>query len=184
MALTPATTETKYEPVPGWARIPHGIWLKEATSVSVDSKDNVYVFNRGNMPVLVFNQEGDVIDMWGNDDPHRGVAMVEDPYGNLQARWKGTMFQRAHGCTVDVEDNVWLTDDVGNKIYKTDGHGKILMTIGSGVPSPRQSGRMFSKPTDTAVSPVTGEIFISDGYGNSRVHRLDPDGGHIMSWGE
>ena len=182
--VTPATSDTKYEPVPYWAKIPHGIWLREATSVSVDSKDNVYVFNRGNLPVLVFDREGNVIDMWGNDDPHRGVVMAEDPYGNLQARWKGTMFHRAHGCTVDSEDNVWLTDDVGNKIYKTDGHGEILMTIGTGVPSPRESGEMFNKPTDTAVSPATGEIFISDGYGNSRVHRLDPDGKHIMSWGE
>ena len=49
---------TNYEPVPGWAKIPHGVWLREATAVTVDSKDNVYVFNRGNVPVLVFDPEG------------------------------------------------------------------------------------------------------------------------------
>jgi DNA-binding beta-propeller fold protein YncE len=43
---------------------------------------------------------------------------------------------------------------------------------------------MFHRPTDVAVHPKTGEIFISDGYGNSRVHRLRPDGEHILSWGE
>ena len=46
----PTDHETKYEPVPGWAKIPHGVWLREATAVAVDSDDYVYVFNRGNVP--------------------------------------------------------------------------------------------------------------------------------------
>jgi DNA-binding beta-propeller fold protein YncE len=91
---------------------------------------------------------------------------------------------RAHAITVDHEDNLWLVDDVGNRITKTDRQGHTLLTIGTGQPAPRQSGRMFNRPTDVAVSPTTGEIFISDGYGNSRVHRLDPQGRHILSWGE
>ena len=55
------TAATTYEPVPGWAKIPHGFWLREATSVAVDADDNVYVFNRGNMPMLVFDADGNMI---------------------------------------------------------------------------------------------------------------------------
>ena len=66
----------KYKPVKFWAKIPHGIWLREATSVSVDSSDNVYIFNRGNVPLLIFNKNGDLINSWGNEDPF-GEIKVE-----------------------------------------------------------------------------------------------------------
>ena len=72
MAVKPATSETVYEPVPFWTKIPHGIWMKEATAVAVDADDRVYVFNRGNMPVLVFDRDGNLVDSWGNDTPSSG----------------------------------------------------------------------------------------------------------------
>lgn len=174
---------TRYEPVPNWAKIPHGVWLREATSVAVDSQDRVYVFNRGNVPILVFDIDGNVVDMWGNDDPQGGVRITEDPYGNKLQFWNG-WFMRPHGVFCDHEDNVWLVDDVGNQIHKYTRYGERLMTIGSGEAVPRQSGEMFNRPTDVTVSPANGDVFISDGYGNSRVHRLDADGKHILSWGE
>jgi hypothetical protein len=70
----PVTADTVFEPVPYWAKVPHGLWLREATSVAVDSEDRVYVFNRGNMPVLVFDHDGKLIHMWGNDTPHAGMT--------------------------------------------------------------------------------------------------------------
>ncbi|MEX0761702.1 MAG: peptidyl-alpha-hydroxyglycine alpha-amidating lyase family protein [Dehalococcoidia bacterium] len=183
MSIKPATAETVYEPVPGWAKIPHGYWLKEATSVAVDSQDRVYVFNRGNMPMLVFDPDGNLVDHWGNDKPWGDVVIRTDPYGNKLQFWN-TWFQRPHAVSFDKDDNLWLVDDVGHQVLKADRKGNILMTIGSGEPAPRQSGGMFNRPTDVAVSPTTGEVFISDGYGNSRVHRLDRDGNHILSFGE
>lgn len=174
---------TGYEPVANWAKIPHGIWLREATSVAVDSQDRVYVFNRGNVPMLVFDIDGNLVDMWGNDDPQGGVRITTDPYGNNLQFWNG-WFMRPHGVFCDHEDNVWLVDDVGNRIHKYTGYGERLMSIGSGEAVPRQSGEMFNRPTDVTVSPANGDVFISDGYGNSRVHRLDADGKHILSWGE
>jgi DNA-binding beta-propeller fold protein YncE len=182
--LKPATSDTVYEPVPGWARVPHGIWLREATSVAVDSEDNVYVFNRGNMPMVVFDPEGEMVDMWGNNDPFGEVGIRFDSYGNRVQGWAGSRFSRPHSIHIDREDRLWLVDDTGNRIYRTDKRGRNQMTIGTGAPAPRQSGEMFNRPTDVTVSPSTGEIFVSDGYGNSRVHRLDADGRHIMSWGE
>jgi DNA-binding beta-propeller fold protein YncE len=178
------TPETVYEPVYFWAKIPHGIWLREATSVAVDSEDRVYVFNRGNMPVLVFDREGNLVHRWGNETPWAGVVEITDPYGNPMKKFDGCCYTWAHSVRVDHQDNVWLVDTVGNQLFKTDRRGNPLMTIGTGVPAPRQSGEMFNRPTDIAVHPKSGELFVSDGYGNSRVHRLKPNGEHILSWGE
>ena len=180
----PATADTVYEPVPMWAKIPHGLWLREATAVATDSEDRVYVFSRGNMPVLVFDPEGNVIDMWGNDDPFSGTTELTDPYGNKMAKWPGSRFVWPHAIRADHEDNLWLVDVNGCRIYKTDRAGKELMVIGDGVPTPRQGGDPFNRPTDVAVHPKTGEVFISDGYNNSRIHRYSPDGKLIKSWGE
>ncbi len=172
-----------YTPIPHWAKIPHGIWLREATSIAVDSQDRVYVFNRGNVPVLVFDTDGNLIDSWGTDDPDGADRITVDPYGNALQFWN-TWFWRPHGISCDHDDNLWLVDDVGNQIHKYSTTGELLLTIGSGEAAPRQSGDMFNRPTDAVVNPATGDVFITDGYGNSRVHRFDGDGTHILSWGE
>ncbi len=184
MSPAPATPNTVYEPVPMWAKIPHGVWLREATSVGVDADDNIYVFNRGNMAMVIMDREGNVIDTWGNDDPYSGTSMIEDPYGNMMLAWPESRFIRPHAIFVDHEENLWLIDDVGNKITKTDKQGNELMVIGTGIPTEKQDGEPFNRPTDAVVNPANGDIFISDGYGNSRIHRYDKDGNHILSWGE
>lgn len=176
-------SQSSYEPVPGWAKIPHGIWLREATSVAVDSRDRVYVFNRGNVPVLVFDPDGNLVDQWGTDDPNADVRISVDPYGNALQFWNN-WFKRPHGIFCDHRDNLWLVDDVGNQIHKHDVTGRRLLTIGTGEAAPRQSGEMFNRPTDATVNPATGDVFVTDGYGNSRVHRFDADGTHILSWGK
>lgn len=183
-SVRPATAATAYEPVPMWAKIPHGLWLREATAVTVDSQDRVYVFSRGNMPVLVFDPDGNVVDMWGNDDPFSGTAELTDPYGNRMMTWPGNRFVWPHAIRTDHEDNLWLVDVTGCTIYKMDRKGNELLRLGDGKPTPRQSGQPFNRPTDVAVHPRTGEIFVSDGYGNSRVHRYSPDGQLLHSFGE
>ncbi len=180
---TTSNHSSRYRPVAGWAKVPHGIWIREATSVAVDSEDRVYVFNRGNVPILVFDAKGNLIDSWGNDAPQGDVRVTEDPYGNRLQFWN-SWFMRPHGIQCDHEDNLWLVDDVGNQVHKYTRDGQRLLSIGSGEAAPRQSGEMFNRPTDVAISPSNGDVFISDGYGNSRVHRLDTDGNHILSWGE
>lgn len=107
-----------------------------------------------------------------------------------------------HAITVDHEDNLWLTDDVANTITKCDRAGRRLMMILSGgvvltdeaamaahiaqeaQPCLKISGGVgFNRPTDACVDPATGDIFITDGYGNARVHHFAADGTHIKSWG-
>ena len=60
----------------------------------------------------------------------------------------------------------------------------MLLTLGDGNPSERESGYPFNRPTDITINKTNGDIFISDGYGNSRIHHYDSEGKHIKSWGE
>ena len=192
-----------YVPVPFHFKIPHGLWMLEATSVAVDAQDNVIVFNRGNMPVLCFDRDGMLIRQWGNQTPFSGTGEpVIDSYGGATMRWTGTEYARPHLCHVDMDGFVWLVDAGAHCVVKTAPlTGERLMVLGpdgtvlrgdaarasAGVafePAPKQSGRPFNTPTSVCVHGATGDIFVSDGYGNSRVHRFNEHGEHILSWGE
>jgi DNA-binding beta-propeller fold protein YncE len=152
----------RYRPVAEWGRLPDGWSFVEATSVAVDSRDQVWVFNRGRHPVIAFDREGGVLRSWGE-----GV------------------FRRAHGITIGPDDSLWLTDDLHHTIRQFTPDGKLLLTIGDpDQPSTLQGGKPFNRPTHVALCPRTGDVYISDGYGNSRVHKYDPRGRHLLSWGE
>ena len=84
-----------FEPVNNWAKIPHPLKFIEATSVAVDSVNNVYVFNRGINPIMIFNKDGDFIDTWGEGK-----------------------FIRPHSIFIDDEDFLYLVDDGGHCVYK------------------------------------------------------------------
>ncbi len=151
-----------YRPVVGWGRLPDTWSFVEATSVAVDTRDNVYVFNRGAHPVIVFDRQGNFLRSWG----------------------EGT-FRRPHGITIGPDDSLWLTDDTHHTIRQFTPEGRLLLTLGDpDTPATLQSGRPFNRPTHVALCPRTGEIYVSDGYGNSRVHKYDPRGRHLFSWGE
>jgi DNA-binding beta-propeller fold protein YncE len=80
---------------------------------------------------------------------------------------------------------VWLTDDLHHTVRKFTPEGKHLLTIGNpDTPAELQGGQPFNRPTHVAICPKSGYLFVSDGYGNSRVHKYSPDGEHVMSWGE
>jgi hypothetical protein len=80
---------------------------------------------------------------------------------------------------------LWLTDDLHHTSRKFTPEGKLLLTIGDpDTPASLQGGQPFNRPTHVAVCPRTGNLYLSDGYGNSRVHKYTPDGRHLLSWGE
>ncbi|UCB47181.1 MAG: hypothetical protein JSV25_07160 [Spirochaetota bacterium] len=146
-----------------WGNLPKGWFYKEATAVDVDSKDNVYVFNRGNHPMIVFDSEGNVLRSWGED-----------------------LFANPHGVTIAPDDTVWCVDNNDHSIRKFTGEGKLLFTLSErNKPAPPMSGKPFNRPTRVAIDPQNGDILVTDGYGNACVHRFSPDGKKILkSWGE
>lgn len=196
----PVTADTTFAPVPLHFRVPHGVFLVEATACAVDSADELYVFNRGNVPVLVFNAGGDVVRHWGNATPWAGTDTCVDPYGAPRMRWRGTAYVRPHAVRVDADDHVWLVDDGAHAVTKCDRHGRpLMMLLPGGVvlrdpaemaaaagaerrPAPAWGGAPFNRPTDVAFGPH-GDIFVTDGYGNARVHRFAADGRHVEAWG-
>jgi DNA-binding beta-propeller fold protein YncE len=150
-----------YRPVEGWGRLPEGWSFVEATSVAVDATDNVWVFNRGAHPVIMFDREG-----------------------NFRRAWGEGLIRRAHGITIGPDGALWLTDDLHHTIRKFTPDGALLLTIGDpDTPSTLQGGKPFNRPTHVALCPKTGDVYVSDGYGNSRVHKYDPKGRHLHSWG-
>lgn len=149
-----------------------GMVLNNVADVAVDSKGNLFAIVRGETPVLAFNSEGKYLYGWGK-------GQIGGP----------------HGLAIDAQDNVYCVDSKDHVVLKFSPEGKLLMTLGQkGVPSDsgcvngnfktvmRGSGPFYC-PTKVTVSP-SGDIFVSDGYGNARVHRFSSDGRLIKSWGE
>ncbi|WP_020468700.1 peptidyl-alpha-hydroxyglycine alpha-amidating lyase family protein [Zavarzinella formosa] len=155
-----------------WAKRPAGITWTEVAAVAVDSKDRIYVFNRGDHPVLVFDLDGNFLASWGEG-----------------------LFVRPHGLTIGPDDAIYCTDDLGHVVHKFTPDGRLLLTLGvKGQPSDtgatsvdyrtiRHAGPPFHYPTNLAISPE-GDLYITDGYGNARVHKFSSEGRLLFSWGE
>jgi hypothetical protein len=151
-----------YEVAEPWAQLPDGWSFREVAAVGVDAQDQVYAFNRGAHPMMVFDRQGQLLRSWGE-----GV------------------FTRAHGITMGPDATVFCTDDGDHTVRKCTLEGKVLFTLGvPGKPAPFMSGDPFHRCTHVALDPRTGEFYVSDGYGNARVHKYTPDGRLLFSWGE
>jgi DNA-binding beta-propeller fold protein YncE len=162
MSVLLGTDGYRYEVVDDWAKLPPGFALDaDCAAVGVDKNDNVYVFNRGPHPMLVFDRDGNFLRSWGE-----GV------------------FRRPHGIHMAPDGTIFCTDDGDHTVRKLTLEGRVLLTLGiPGRPTPYMSGEPFHRCTHTALSPKE-EIYVSDGYGNARVHKYSPDGKLLFSWGE
>ena len=147
-----------------WETVPddYGDGWREVPAVYADENDNVYLFTRGDHPVMVFDSSGNFVKSWGE-----GV------------------FTRGHGISKGPNNTLYLTDDGDHTVRHCTLDGEVLMTIGvAGTLAPLFSGEPFNRCTHTATDPKTGDIYVSDGYGNSRIHKYSADGNLLFSWGE
>jgi hypothetical protein len=111
----------------------------------------------------------------------RDTPQVSAAYDELQRA--GFVEGRNLGIFMAPDDTIWLTDDGDHTVRQCTLEGKVLLTLGiSGKPAPYMSGEPFHRCTHTAMSPQ-GDIYVSDGYGNSRVHKYAPNGKLLFSWG-
>ncbi|MFC2021422.1 peptidyl-alpha-hydroxyglycine alpha-amidating lyase family protein [Chloroflexota bacterium] len=162
-----------YELDEEWAQLPSGWSFLSIAGIRVDSTDKVYILNRGDHPVIVLNRDGEFITSWGEG-----------------------YFKSAHGAAFGPDGSVWCADDGNHTVTRFTPEGKVLQVLGEkgrpsdtgyvqeqGVLSIKKSGPPFNRPTGVSFSP-SGEIYISDGYGNARVHKFSPDGKLLLSWGE
>jgi len=159
--MTVGYGEYVYEHVPGWGKLPEGWEWNHAVGLAVDSKDRIYVYNRSDHPMMVFDTEGNLIASWGED-----------------------VFKTAHHIFIGPDNSLYTTDIGDHTVRKWTSDGEPLMVLGTpDQPAERMSGDPFNRPTDVALG-LDGSIYITDGYGNARVHHYTPDGKHIRSWGE
>jgi hypothetical protein len=150
----------RYRAVPGWPTLPPGWRLGDVGGVGVDAHGCVYVFHRGEHPLIVLDPEGHYVRSWGDG-----------------------LFTRPHGVHMGPDDTIWLTDDGDHTVRKCTLDGRVLMTVGiPGRPAPFMSGTPFHRCTHTALSP-SGDLYVSDGYGNACIHRFSPDGKLRQTWG-
>jgi hypothetical protein len=161
-----------YEANDRWAQLPSDWTFLEVAGVATDSQDRVYAFNRGAHPVIIFTRDGTFLNAWGEG-----------------------LFARPHGIFVGSDDAVYCTDDRDHTVRKFTCDGRLLLTLGtSDKPSDtgatsmdfrtiERAGPPFHYPTNLALSPH-GEMYVSDGYGNARIHKFSPDGRLLLSWGE
>lgn len=161
LALPLAAQAPSYHVVEGWPRDAGkapDYRTGAVSGVAVDRAGSVFVFQRAPHPVLVFDREG-----------------------RYQRSWGAGLFTSPHGCRFDPDGNLWLTDNGDHRVMKFSPDGKLLATFGEkGVAA--EDPTHFNKPADVAFGP-RGDVYVADGYGNSRVVRLSRDGKFVQAWG-
>ena len=165
MADTYGEGNFQYTFVEDWLKLPDGYKLLECPGVAVDGDDRVFILTRGEHPIMVFDRDGNFIRSFGE-------GLFSD--------------NRTHGLYYSAADDSLLAADDGiHTIQKFSSTGEKLMEIGErNHPAPRWSGQPFNRPTSAAIRPSNGDIYISDGYGNSRIHVYSGGGDYKFSWGE
>jgi DNA-binding beta-propeller fold protein YncE len=163
-----------YESVPNLLKLPPNLYLGEGIGVARNSKGHIFIFHRsGDTRLFEFDQDGKFLREIG-----QGL------YG----------FEMAHGVRVDAQDNIWTVDEGTNMVVKFSPEGRVLMTMGrrpeavDGVEPTPSAGTppaepyRFNRPTDITWDPA-GNIYVSDGYFNSRVAKYDKNGRFVKSVG-
>jgi DNA-binding beta-propeller fold protein YncE len=171
---------------PNWPKpLPQTWVIGQVSGVCVDAQDNVFIVNRNDMtdkeaevatqapPFIEFDPEGKVVNSFGDWEVVPSVT---------------------HGCKIDHENNFWTAGNGDGIIQKYSHAGKLLMQIGKrgvldtsdGTIKGRalnSSHTQFYMPSDVAVDPLNGDIYVADGYGNSRIAVFDRSGRFLRQWG-
>ena len=162
----------RYEVIADWEQLPDGYTHRDVVGVATDSRDRLFVLGRQQPRVLIYERDGTFVGSWG----------------------EGQFTERTHGLTIAPDDSVFIVDEGAQVVYKFTPEGELLLTLGTkGVASDTgydgslesivRGGPPFNRPTNLAVAP-SGDLYVSDGYGNARVHRFSAGGELLGSWGE
>jgi sugar lactone lactonase YvrE len=149
--------------VPGWAPAPGGTSWGQVPGLTIDATGRLFVFRRGEPPVVELDPDGHVLRMWGEQT-----------------------FVWPHGIRVDRDGFLWITDGRardgrGQQVHKYRRDGTLVMTLGTAGTAGEGPG-LFNGPCDVAVA-ANGDIFVADGHWNARVAKFSRDGAFVKAWG-
>jgi DNA-binding beta-propeller fold protein YncE len=130
----------------------------EASGVALNSKGHIYLFQRAE-PMLA----------------------EYDPNGSFVRSLGEGLFVHPHGLRIDANDDIWTTDDESHLVLKLSPAGEVLLVLGRRNTA-AEAEWLFNQPTDIAFGK-NGEIYVADGYGNSRIVKFDHEGNFLKSWG-
>ena len=186
----------KFEVDPFWPKPLPNKWVTgELGGVCVNAQDHVFLLTRDNIyekekknskaapPGIEFDPDGNVVSSWGDRD-----KMPGKPGGN-----------GPHGCFFDAQGNFWTAGNHDGIVQQwTHDGSKMLLQIGTRGQFDSATGTDtrftddyamnashtgFNSPTDVAVDPSNGDVYVSDGYGNRRVAVFDREGNYLRQWG-
>ncbi|XP_027401325.1 peptidyl-glycine alpha-amidating monooxygenase isoform X11 [Bos indicus] len=166
-----------------------GVYLLpgQVSGVALDPQNNLVIFHRGDHvwdgnsfdSKFVYQQRG-------LGPIEEDTILVIDPNNAAVLQSSGkNLFYLPHGLSIDKDGNYWVTDVALHQVFKLDPKSKEgpLLTLGRSM-QPGSDQNHFCQPTDVAVDPDTGTIYVSDGYCNSRLVQFSPSGKFITQWGE
>ncbi|XP_037979167.1 peptidyl-glycine alpha-amidating monooxygenase isoform X5 [Motacilla alba alba] len=160
--------------------------LGQVSGLALDPENNLVVFHRGDHvwdensfdSKFVYQQRG-----LGPIEQNTIIVLNPSNAKLLHSTGK-SLFYLPHGLSVDKNGNYWVTDVALHQVFKLGANDKEPLLI-LGVPlQPGSDKNHFCQPTDVAVDPITGSIYVSDGYCNSRIIQFSPNGLFVMQWGE
>ncbi|HEX5109152.1 MAG TPA: peptidyl-alpha-hydroxyglycine alpha-amidating lyase family protein [Vicinamibacterales bacterium] len=166
--------EIAFTSVPNFFKLPADLYFGEGIGIATNSKGHIFVYTRsGDTRLLEFDQNGNYVREIG-----QGL------YG----------LEFAHAVRVDRQDNIWVVDEGTNMVIKFNPEGRVVMVLGrrpepvagafdSTQPAMPAVKYRFGRPTDVTFDPQ-GNIFVSDGYVNSRVVKYDRNGRFVKAVGD
>jgi len=157
-AASASPANDKYVVNKAWAQLPADLpWNGATSNIAPDGKGNVVVFVRAMPFFRMFTTEGKFVRSWG----------------------EASLFTQPHSLIFDREGSIWTTDTTGQVVYKFDANGKLLLTLGKkGMSGDNASQELFNQPSAVTIA-ANGDIYVSDGYVNSRVVHFNKDGKFI-----
>jgi peptidylamidoglycolate lyase len=164
-----------YRVVHGWPALPENEMLDEVSAVAVDRSDNVLVLTRAGRKW----PESGKLDTSAIRKPT--IFLFDGASGRLLNRWGASVFALPHSITVDKQGDIWVADVALHQVFKFSAVGKLLMTLGERA-KPGKDATHFNRPSDVAIAS-DGSVFVSDGYGNSRVMKFSSSGKFLLAWG-